>query len=441
MKSENRLGSRIFSYLGKALLVSVWFVVLTFPITVIKVNTVDNKIEWRLASMIAVAVVFFFLSIAWQYLMEKKDKGLAVIPKSIGKYFTSLRESARKIYSGGAYKKITYPSITGILVALPFVLLAFPQINPTYHTNIIITSLMYVVLGLGLNIIVGFGGLLNLAYAAFYAVGAYTYALLYKHFGINFWIALPLGGIFAAFLGIIIGLPVLRLRGDYLAIVTLAFGEIVRIVLENWNEFSAGPSGIANIPKPGLFGISLDLGGSTIYLYYIVLALTAFTIFIVGRLEDSRIGRSWVALREDEVACQAMGIDTTRSKISLFAISSFFAGLMGVVFAAKTGFVNPASFTLWDSINVLLIVVLGGMGSIPGVILGAFIIITLKYYLGTFGEYWPLIYGAALVLMMIFKPDGLINRTVSSPSRGRSTRSRKPKSPRSSSKRKRKRCR
>jgi branched-chain amino acid transport system permease protein len=408
MQRAGNRAKKITTIIRKSLLFAFWFVILTFPVAAIKVNTIDNKIQVRWANSIAVGITFFVLAAAWQYLMEKRAKGESVSPEYLRNFLGRAMSAMKNISLRNTYKKALYPSVSGILIALPFLLLLFPSVNPTYQTNIIITSLMYVVLGLGLNVIVGFGGQLNLGYAAFYAVGAYTYALLYRYFGINFWVALPLGGLFAALFGIILGIPVLRLRGDYLAIVTLAFGEIVRIVLENWNEFSFGPSGIANIPKPPFFGINLDLSQSTIYLYYIVLGLTAFTVFIVKRLEDSRIGRSWVALREDEIACQAMGIDTTRSKISLFAISSFFAGIMGVVFAAKTGFVNPASFTLWDSINVLLIVVLGGMGSISGVILGAFIIITLKYYLGAFGVFWPLIYGIALVLMMIFKPDGLI---------------------------------
>ncbi len=399
---------RMATLFRKSILFSLWFVVLTFPVMAIRVNTIDNVIQLRLSNSLAVGIVFFVLALAWQYLVGKRGRGEPLSPRRLREFFGSLKKSVTSLSGKKAYKRTVYPSAAGLLVAFPLVLLLFPQVNPTYQTNIIITSLMYVILGLGLNIIVGFGGQLNLGYAAFYAVGAYTYALLYKYFGIGFWIALPLGGIFAAVFGILLGIPVLRLRGDYLAIITLAFGEIVRIVLENWNEFSFGPSGIANIPKPQLFGFALDLAQSVVYLYYIVLAIAAFTVFVVKRLEDSRVGRSWVALREDEIACQAMGVDTTRSKISLFAISSFFAGIAGVLFAAKTGFVNPASFTLWDSINVLLIVVLGGMGSIPGVVLGAFIIVTLKYYLGAFGVYWPLVYGIALVLMMIFRPEGLI---------------------------------
>lgn len=278
-----------------------------------------------------------------------------------------------------------------------------------YQTNIMITALIYVTIALGLNIVVGLAGLLDLGYVAFYAVGAYSYALLNYHYGLGFWTVLPIGAGLAALFGIILGFPVLRLRGDYLAIVTLGFGEIIRLVLENWNEFSFGPSGIANIPRPGFFGIDFSLRGATIYIYFLMIGLTLFTVFVVNRLQDSRIGRAWVALREDEVACQAMGIDKTKTKLTAFALGATWAGMGGVVFAAKTTFINPASFTIWESINILCIVVLGGMGSIIGVIIGAFVLILLPEYLRAFSEYRILLFGAVLVLMMVFRPGGIIS--------------------------------
>jgi branched-chain amino acid transport system permease protein len=270
------------------------------------------------------------------------------------------------------------------------------------------TAFIYVMLGLGLNIVVGQAGLLNLGYVAFYAIGAYSYALLNHHFGIGFWVALPIGALIAALSGILLGLPVLRLRGDYLAIVTLGFGEIIRLILENWNSFSFGPSGISNIPRPGFFGINLSLEQSAIYMYFLLIALCLISIFVVQRLQNSRIGRALVALREDELACQAMGIDKTKIKLTAFALGATWAGMAGVLFAAKTTFINPASFTFLESVMILSIVVLGGMGSITGVILAALVIILSQEYLRIFSDYRMLMFGAALVAMMIFRPQGII---------------------------------
>jgi branched-chain amino acid transport system permease protein len=295
------------------------------------------------------------------------------------------------------------------LITISVFALVFPFIFSMYQTNIMITGLIYVMLGLGLNIVVGLAGLLDLGYVAFYAVGAYSYALLNHHFGIGFWAALPIGAGVGVLFGILLGFPVLRLRGDYLAIVTLGFGEIIRLILENWNEFSFGPSGIANIPRPSLFSIQLSLQNATIYLYYLMILLVLFTIFVVNRLQDSRIGRAWIALREDEVACEAMGVDRRKTKLTAFALGATWAGMAGVIFAAKTTFINPASFTIWESIIILCIVVLGGMGSIIGVIVGALILILLPEYLRAFSEYRMLIFGGMLVLMMVFRPGGIVS--------------------------------
>ncbi|MGA8240588.1 MAG: branched-chain amino acid ABC transporter permease, partial [Desulfobacterales bacterium] len=191
----------------------------------------------------------------------------------------------------------------------------------------------------------------------------------------------------------------------------LGFGEIIRLILENWNAFSFGPSGIANIPRPGFFGIKMSLEQSSIFIYFLLIALVIFTIFVVNRLKDSRIGRAWIAMREDEVACQAMGIDRTKTKLTAFALGATWAGMAGVMFAAKTTFINPASFTIWESINVLCIVVLGGMGSILGVIFGALALILLPEYLRAFSEYRMLLFGFILVTMMVFRPGGIISAT------------------------------
>jgi branched-chain amino acid transport system permease protein len=387
-----------FEEIKRSFLVSLWFMFLTFPIMVIRVNTVQNVIEWRWLNLLIVGLGSFFLSFVWRYFIRKQETGKKKAQAGeIGKIAISRRLlTERKIY---------LPA----LVVLSFFALVFPFIFSMYQTNIMITGLIYVMLGLGLNIVVGLAGLLDLGYVAFYAVGAYSYALLNYHFGLSFWAALPIGAGLGAFFGILLGFPVLRLRGDYLAIVTLGFGEIIRLILENWNEFSFGPSGIANIPRPSFFGIQLSLQNATIYIYYLMIVLVIFTIFVVERLQNSRIGRAWIALREDEVACEAMGIDKRKTKLTAFALGATWAGMAGVIFAAKTTFINPASFTIWESIIILCIVVLGGMGSIVGVIIGAFILILLPEYLRVFSEYRMLVFGALLVLMMVFRPGGIVS--------------------------------
>jgi len=371
---------------------------LTFPIMVIRVNTVERIIEWRWRNLFIVGIGSFFLSLAWRYLIKKQETGKKKVEAGeIGKIALN-----RRIF---AQPKFYVPA----LIAISVFALVFPFIFSMYQTNIMITGLIYVMLGLGLNIVVGLAGLLDLGYVAFYAVGAYTYALLNHHFGMSFWTVLPIGAGMGAFFGVLLGFPVLRLRGDYLAIVTLGFGEIIRLILENWNEFSFGPSGIANIPRPSFFGIQLSLQDATIYIYYLMIVLVIFTIFVVERLQNSRIGRAWIALREDEVACEAMGIDKRKTKLTAFALGATWAGMAGVIFAAKTTFINPASFTIWESIIILCIVVLGGMGSIMGVILGALILILLPEYLRAFSEYRMLLFGAMLVLMMVFRPGGIVS--------------------------------
>jgi branched-chain amino acid transport system permease protein len=383
--------------LKKSSLACLWFMFLTFPIMVIRVNTVENIIEWRWANLFFVGIGSFVLSALWRYLIRRKELGI---------HRTEVDGIARVTLSQRLLsdRRFTIPA----LIVIGIVALVFPFVFSLYQTNIMITALIYVMLGLGLNIVVGLAGLLDLGYVAFYAVGAYSYALLNYHFGLGFWTSLGIGGGLAALFGIILGFPVLRLRGDYLAIVTLGFGEIIRLILENWNDFSFGPSGIANIPRPGLFGIDLDIGQSTTYIYFLMIAMTLFTIFVVNRLQNSRIGRAWIALREDEVACQAMGIDKRKTKLTAFALGATWAGLAGVVFAAKTTFINPASFTIWESINVLCIVVLGGMGSIVGVIVGALVLILLPEYLRFLSEYRMLAFGAVLVMMMVFRPGGIV---------------------------------
>jgi len=385
--------------LKNGLVVSLWFVFLTFPLLVIKINPIEKTVIWRWHNMILVAVISFAVYLISRYVLSRRKQQQQKIKLGIQKEkipWTVKLFSQPKFY-------------VPLAVAVFLFLLVFPVLFSTYQVNIMITALMYVVLGLGLNIVVGVAGLLDLGYVAFYAVGAYAYALLNMHYGLGFWTVLPIGGLLGALFGILLGFPVLRLRGDYLAIVTLGFGEIIRLVLENWGDFSQGPSGIANIDRPSFFGMTLSLDMSINYIYYLTILMVIFTIFVVNRLQDSRIGRAWFALREDEIACQAMGIDKMKTKLTAFALGATWAGMAGVMFAAKTTFVNPASFTFLESAIILCIVVLGGMGSIPGVIVGALVLILLPEYLRAFSDYRMLVFGAILVIMMVFRPQGLIS--------------------------------
>jgi len=365
---------------------------------VIKVDPFERLVYWRWENILYVAVGSFFLSLLFRMLLRKNEGGGA---EALGADSLEKTPIVTRILETPKYRNT-------LMLTVLTAALVFPHIFSTYQTNIMITALMYVVLGLGLNIVVGLAGLLDLGFVAFYAVGAYSYALLHLHFDIGFWIALPIGGFLAAMFGIVLGFPVLRLRGDYLAIVTLGFGEIIRLVLENWGDFSQGPSGISSIARPGFFGIELSLNSAIIYTYYLMIIAIIITIFVVNRLQDSRLGRAWIALREDEIACQAMGIDKRKTKLVAFSLGAFWAGIVGVVFAAKTTFINPASFTFLESAIILSIVVLGGMGSIVGVIVGAFILILLPEYLRALSEYRMLAFGAVLVMMMVFRPQGMI---------------------------------
>lgn len=374
--------------------IALWFMFLTFPIMVVKVNAIERTISWRWMNLAYVGIGAFFLSFFWRYFMRRKR-------------FTE-KEGRLQLVVDRIHREPRRFFPTMAVIGLVFLL--FPMMTSSYQVSILTTALMYVMLGLGLNIVVGLAGLLDLGYVAFYAVGAYAYALLNHHFGLGFWVCLPLAAVLAAVFGILLGFPVLRLRGDYLAIVTLGFGEIIRLILENWNELSFGPSGIAGISRPWFFGMALSPQQANIYMYYIMIALVVLTIFVVNRLGNSRIGRAWIALREDEIACQAMGIDKTRAKLTAFALGATWAGMVGCIFAAKTTFINPASFTFMESAIILSIVVLGGMGSIPGVILAALILILLPEYLRTFSQLRMLIFGASMVLMMVFRPQGLIRR-------------------------------
>jgi len=306
--------------------------------------------------------------------------------------------------------------------ALPFL-----PFSSRYLIDLGTTVLIYVMLGWGLNVVVGLAGLLDLGYVAFYAVGAYTFALLARDLGFGFWEALPFSGLVAASFGIILGFPVLRLRGDYLAIVTLGFGEIIRVVLLNWASVTGGPNGISDIPRPSFFGLpfarSAPEGGTTfhqffgvefspehrvVFLYLVILAMALLTNAFTLRIRKLPIGRAWEALREDEVACRALGINPTTIKLSAFAIGAMFGGLAGSFFATRQGFISPESFTFIESATILAIVVLGGMGSQLGVVLAAILLVSLPEFGRAFAEFRMLIFGAAMVGVMVWRPRGLI---------------------------------
>jgi len=285
-----------------------------------------------------------------------------------------------------------------------------------------IKILIFTMIGWGLNVVVGLAGLLDLGYIAFFAFGAYSFALLNAYFDLGFWTCLPLAGLISAFAGILLGFPVLRLRGDYLAVVTLAFGEIIHLVLQNWDEFTGGPQGLRGIPAPTLFGIPFARGEGgfadrfgleytpvqrIIFLYYVILLLALITSAVTMRLRKLPIGQAWEAMREDEIACRSLGINTTMTKLTAFGIGAMFAGFAGAFFATRQGFISPESFISQDSFMFVAFVVLGGLGSQVGVVL-AVAFITIITDLQQLQLYRMLIVGLSMVLIMVWRPRGLI---------------------------------
>ena len=350
------------------------------------------------------------------------------------------QNNKREVKGLGLHSKVGSRSLSGIfqwenhnqgtkllLSAALFVAVIAPMFGGNYALTVGITAFIYVLLGLGLNIVVGLAGLLDLGFVAFYAVGAYSYALGAEHLGIGFWGAIPFAAGLAAFLGCLLAFPVLRMHGDYLAIVTLGFGEIIRLILNNWLEFTGGPNGI-KAPYPSLFGLEFTRSariedGTTfheflgieyssdyryMFIYATLLLVVACTIFAVSKLKNMSIGRAWEALREDEIACRSLGINHVTVKLSAFAMGASIAGVAGVFFAAYQGFINPTSFSFFESALILAIVVLGGLGSIPGVIMAAIVLTVLPELLRQFAEYRILIFGISMVVMMIWKPRGMM---------------------------------
>jgi branched-chain amino acid transport system permease protein len=308
-----------------------------------------------------------------------------------------------------------------LLAAVPFL-----PTTSNYLMHVMTQTFIYVLLAMGLNVVVGLAGLLDLGFVAFYAVGAYAYALLALHLGASFWMAIPVAAAIAAAAGCVLAFPVLRMHGDYLAIVTLGFGEIIRILLTNLVGITGGPNGLP-APRPTLFGLSFAAqappGGRTfheffgiafdpshryIFMYFIVLVFMAAGIWVFQRLREMPVGRAWEALREDEVACKALGINPVTTKLSAFTLGATFGGVGGVFFAAAEGFINPASFNFLESALILAIVVLGGMGSVVGVVLAAVCITLLPEVFREFGSYRMLVFGLAMVVIMIWRPGGLL---------------------------------
>ncbi|HWE62190.1 MAG TPA: branched-chain amino acid ABC transporter permease [Chloroflexota bacterium] len=311
-----------------------------------------------------------------------------------------MRSSQRALYALWPRSRAAQWLLGGVLL---LAMLAVPPTLNNYWITLLTSICVYAVLGLGLNIVVGYAGLLDLGYAAFFAIGAYATAYMMTTYGFSFWIMLPIGAALAALFGVIIGAPTLRLRSDYLAIVTLGFGEITRISATNL-DITGGPNGLYGVPQPVLFGFTFQI---PLHYYYLILALLLVTLFCVARLANSRIGRAWAYIREDEVAASAMGINTTRMKLLAYALGAVWAGIAGAFLAVQLTAVSPDSFTFNQSVQILIVVVLGGLGSIPGVILGAVVVVTVPEVLRGFSEWRLLLFALALIALMIFRPQGL----------------------------------
>lgn len=415
--------------LKTALFSSILLLLISYPILGLKLSVVGISLQVQGASAqtlwtIGIAAALLFI---WHLVLRDRLMGGEKLKGALPSIPANLKDT------------LTLPSVQRwIMLALFVVALAWPFFGSRAAVDIATLILIYVMLGIGLNIVVGLAGLLDLGYVGFYAVGAYTYALLAEYAGFGFWTALPIAGLMAATFGCLLGFPVLRLRGDYLAIVTLGFGEIIRLVLNNWLSFTGGPNGVP-VPSPTFFGLEFGRrardGGVPIHEYfgfeynpdlkfvfiYAVLFLVVLAVlYIKHRLTRMPVGRAWEALREDEIACRSMGLNHVLVKLSAFTIGASTAGLAGVFFASYQGFVNPTSFTFFESALILAIVVLGGMGSTVGVVIAAFVLTVAPELLRSFSEYRVLLFGVLMVLMMIWRPRGLIriSRTGIKPVKG-----------------------
>ncbi|MCJ1885316.1 high-affinity branched-chain amino acid ABC transporter permease LivM [Pseudomonas sp. LA21] len=406
---SQKLKTAFFSAL---LVMAVAYPVLGVKLSVIGIGLQLEGVSPTTLWVIAACAVAMFV---WQLVRDKFH------------FVTSTRQFLSRPHTKLA-ERLTHSSVQRkIILGLIVIALAWPFFGSRGAVDIATLILIYVLLGLGLNIVVGLAGLLDLGYVGFYAVGAYSYALLSHYYGLGFWTCLPIAGLMAAFFGFILGFPVLRLRGDYLAIVTLGFGEIIRILLRNLTWLTGGPNGISNIEKPSLFGLSFERRApegmqtfheffgiaynsnyKVVFLYLVALLLVLLVLFVINRLLRMPLGRAWEALREDEIACRALGLNPTIIKLSAFTLGACFAGFAGSFFAARQGLVTPESFTFIESATILAIVVLGGLGSQLGVILAAVVMILLPELMREFSEYRMLMFGAIMVLMMIWRPQGLL---------------------------------
>ncbi|MEP0072354.1 MAG: high-affinity branched-chain amino acid ABC transporter permease LivM [Marinomonas sp.] len=367
----------------------------------------------RVAWMVAVVMIGrFAMSCFFQ-----TEKGIAMAFKYAN------HDEGAKVLSPDHKSKMVWIIPLVIVVGL-----LVPFIASKYVLTVIILGLIYVLLGLGLNVVVGLAGLLDLGFVGFYAIGAYGLALGYENLGLGFWSMLPIAAILAAVAGAILGFPVLRMHGDYLAIVTLGFGEIIRLILTNWASFTHGPNGVS-APLPTLFGLEFkrrsrdgetfheffnlpyDSAYKYMFIYLVLFAVVWAVLFIKHRLVKMPIGRAWEALREDEIACRSLGLNHVLVKLSAFMLGASTGGLAGVFFATYQGFVNPSSFTFFESALILAIVVLGGMGSTLGVVIAAFCLTVLPEVLREFAEYRVLMFGILMVVMMIWKPRGIVRVT------------------------------
>lgn len=404
-----------------ACIASLMLMVLSFWLLGFKLETdgtkllVTSRLDVSLAWLLGGATLVFWFQMLRGQIARLFQASISGFSVGFTKLVLPSPEEAPKLYN-----------LTAVLVLLFAV--SWPFMASRGAIDLATLTLIYIMLGLGLNVVVGLAGLLDLGYVGFYAVGAYSYALLNTYFGLSFWECLPIAGLTAATFGFLLGFPVLRLRGDYLAIVTLGFGEIIRILLNNMTSLTGGPNGISGIPKPTLgglefnrtvkdggfgtfhefFGIAYNANHKVIFVYLMALLLVIVTLFVINRLLRMPLGRAWEALREDEIACKSLGLNPTIIKLTAFTIGASFAGFAGSFFASRQGFISPESFVFIESAIVLAIVVLGGMGSQIGVVLAAIVMTVLPELAREFNEYRMLMFGVLMVFMMIWRPQGLL---------------------------------